>query len=33
MALAALSLLPALVLAFDGTRLWQLLVLSLSAWV
>ncbi len=33
MAFAALSLLPALVLAFDGTRLWQLLVLSLSAWV
>ncbi len=31
--LACLSLLPALVLAFDGTRLLQVLVLTLSAWI
>lgn len=31
--LVGLSLLPALVLAFDGTRFWQLLVLSLSTWL
>lgn len=31
--LAALSLLPALVLAFDGARLLQVLVLTLSAWL
>ncbi len=31
--LASLSVLPALVLAFDGTRLLQVLVLSLSAWI
>ena len=31
--LAALSLTPALILAFDGTRLLQVLALSLSAWL
>ncbi len=31
--LAVLSVLPALALAFDGTRLLQVLVLTLSAWI